>query len=217
MKHPRRSVLILLLLALGLLLAFLFRSFLLENLVRPVALVLWLIWRVLLSFNQRVVWSLLIFAALFYVSIRFSQHGLADSKPAPAPDSHLTLANIEYWRTFVSLTASEKARVNVLKQNLVEMLVSMYVPSQPKTPYWEVSEALRQRQIPLPENVYTFLFPPGPPAGRPTFQQVLQNLWRLPARWSRQWSGRAEAEYYRSIDEVLKFMETSLEIEHDHK
>jgi hypothetical protein len=217
MKNPGRRVLILALVGLLLLLAFLFRAFLLENLVRPLALVLWMIWQFFLSFDQRVIWSLLIFAVLIYLSIRLSRQALADNKPALAPDAHLTLANIEYWRTFILLTADEKAQINILKQNLVEMLVAMYTARQPDTPLWEVTEALRQRQIPLPDNIYTFLFPSRPVTGRLSSRQVLQNLRRLPARWFRPWSGRAVAEYYRSIDEVLTFMEASLEITNDNQ
>ena len=215
MKNPRRTTLILLLLGIILLLAFVFRLFLLENFIKPVALVFWLVWRVLQSFDQGVVWSLLILAAVFYLIIRLAGLELADPKPVLVLDANLTLANIGFWRTFILMTADEKARVNILKQNLVEMLVAMYTSRQPDTPVWEVTEALRQRQIPLPEHIHTFLFPPLPPTGRPSFRQVLQTLRGLPARWSRQLSGRALAEYYRSIDEVLNFMESSLEINHD--
>jgi hypothetical protein len=217
MKNPRRIVLIILLLALFLLLAFLFRAFLLENLVRPLAVVFWLVWSVLLSLDQYVIWSLLILAALIFVILRLARQGLLDLKSPASPDYHLTLANIDYWRTFILLTTDERARLNILKKNLVEMLVAMYTSRQPDTPHWEVTEALRQRQIPLPDNIYAFLFPPKPLALRPTFRHRLQALSQLPERLSRQWSGRATAEYYRSIDEVLIFMETSLEINHADK
>jgi hypothetical protein len=217
MKNSRRAVLIILLVCLLLPLAYLFRDFLLENLVRPVALVLWLVWQVLLSFDQRVIWSVLIFAALMVGILRLALQGLSDIKPAPAPDSHLTLANIEYWRTFILMTADEQAQVNIMKQNLLEILTALYTSRNPETPHWEVVEALKQRQIPLPDAIYAFLFPPRPLAGRPSFKQMLQSLQRLPARWARQSSGRAAAEYYQSIDEVLTFMESSLEINHADK
>ncbi len=217
MKNPLRTILIILLAGLLLLLAFLFRAFLLENFVRPVALVLWLLWRVLLSIDQRVVWSVLIFAALIFGLIRLAQSGLVEGKPAPVPDAYLTLANIEYWRTFILLTADEQAQVNILKQNLVEILTVMINTNQPDQPHWEVIEGLKKRQIPLPGDVHAFLFPPRPLAHRPSFRQALQNLARLPARWAARRSRRRPAEYYRSIDEVLTFMESSLEIPHVDK
>ena len=217
MKNSRRISLIILLLALAFLLVFLFRAFLLENFVRPVALVFWLLWQVLQSFDQRVVWSMLIFVALIYVVIRLNVQGLANTRPAPEPDFQLTLANIAYWRSFILMAASEKLQINTLKQSLVKMLVAMYTSSQPDTPLWEVADALRLRQIPLPDNIYAFLFPPEPLPGRPSFRQLLQALWRLPAVWANRLSGRSTADYYRSLDEVLAFMESSLEIKHADK
>jgi len=217
MKITRRTTLFLLLLGFFLLLVFLFRLFLLENFVKPVALVFWLVWRVLLSFNQRLIWSLLLIAVVIYVVLRLARQGMSDTKLPLAPDSQLTLANIEYWRSFIMFTANNKFHVNILRQSLVKMLVAMYTSRQPDTPLWEVAEALQQRQIPLPDHIYTFLFPPAPLTGRSSFWQVLQTLRRLPAHWVYQWSGRAEAGYYRSLDEVLTFMESSLEIIHDDK
>ena len=217
MKNPRRVLLIVLLAVLLLALAFIFRLFLLENVVRPVALVLWLFWQVLLSFDQRVVWNVLIFAALMVGLVRLAQQGLLEGKPVPAPDAHLTLANIEYWRTFILLTTDEQTQVNILKQSLLEILIAMYTSREPETPHWQVIEALKQRQVALPDAVYAFLFPPRPRAGRPSFRQALETLLRLPARWSGRRSARSAAEYYRSIEQVLTFMESSLEIIHADK
>jgi hypothetical protein len=217
MKNHRRMVLILLLLGLFLLLAFLYRAFLLENFVKPVALVFWLVWRVLLSFDQRVIWSLLIILAIIYVVLRMARQGMSETNSPLVPDSPLTLINIEYWRSFIMFNANNKFHDNILRQNLVQMLVTMYTSRQPDTPLWEIAEAFRLRQIPLPDNIYSFLFPPVPLTGRPPFRQMLQNLRHLPARAGYLWSGRTEAGYYRSLDEVLNFMESSLEINHADK
>lgn len=216
MKLPRRTSLIVLLLGFSLLLGVLFRSFILDNFVRPVALVFWLIWRILLSVNQQIYWGLLIASALVYTFFRLAQ-GLVDIKPTPPSDSNLTLYNVDYWRTSIQLTADKNEKVNILKQNLGEMLTAMYTSRQSEAPHWEVYEALRQRQIPLPDHIYAFLFPAKPLGGRRSFQQVLQTIWQALRKWARRWKGRDVAEYYQSIEEVLTFMESSMEIKHDDK
>ena len=91
----------------------------------------------------------------------------------------------------------------------------MYTSRQPETPHWEVYEALRLRQIPLPENIYAFLFPDKPLGGRPSFRQVLHTIRSAPKKWARRWTDRDVAAYYRSIEEVVNFMESSMEITHD--
>jgi hypothetical protein len=216
MKNSRRISLIILLLALAFLLAFLFRAFLLENFVRPVALVFWLIYQVFLSFDQRLIWGLLIFAAVVSAYIRLSLRGLAESQPVPDSDSQFTLDTIDYWRTFLLSGANEAYSTELLKQKLVRMLATIYTSRTPETPQWEIYEALEKRQIPLPEHIYTFLFPLNPSAGRPSFQQILRILRSLPGKFLHRWSGRARTEYYQMIEEVLKFMESSLEIKHDN-
>jgi hypothetical protein len=216
MKENGRTILIFLLLGFALLLIYLFPLFFLDNFVRPVALVFWLFWQVLLSIDQRIYWSLLIFLASLYAFLHLIL-GRAYIRPAPPPDSNLTQESIDYWRTFIRLSTRDRASVKILKQNLVEMLVTMYTSRQPETPHWEVSEALQERQIPLPEPIYNFLFPSQPLRGRLSFREVLQTTRLAPMKWVRWWKGRDTAGYYRSIDEVLTFLESSMEITHDEK
>jgi hypothetical protein len=40
----------------------------------------------------------------------------------------------------------------------------------------------------------------------------LQSIEKTPRKWIRQWTGREKTEHYQMIDEVLSFMEASLEI-----
>jgi len=218
MKKPRRTFVVVLSVGLALLLAYTFRVFLLENVVRPVALIFWLFWRVLQSIDQRVFWSVLVFAALIYAFIRLSGQALSEMQPAPVQPYNAILANIEVLRSSIRMTTErgdEGLQVNLLKQNLVDMLVSLYTASQPDRPHWQVLEDLKAGRIPLPDSIHAFLFPPKPAPGRRSLSQTLQKLWQAPARWAERRSGRATAVYMHSLDEVLTYMETSLEIAHD--
>ncbi len=64
MTFSRRAALVFLLLGSALLLGFFFRSFLLDNFIRPVALVFLLLLRTVQSVDQQVYWYLLIASAV---------------------------------------------------------------------------------------------------------------------------------------------------------
>ena len=218
MKKSRRTIIVILSAGLALLLAFTFRVFLLENVVRPIALIFWLFWRVLQSIDQRVFWSVLLFAALMFAFIRLSAQALGEIPPPPVQHYNAILANIEILRNSIRMTSErgeEGLQVNLLKQNLVDMLVSLYTASQPDRPHWQVLEDLKAGRIPLPDSIHAFLFPPKVVLARPSLRQTLRRLWQAPARWADRRSGRAAAAYMHSLDEVLTYMETSLEIAHD--
>ena len=88
---------------------------------------------------------------------------------------------------------------------------------------FQIEEALRQHQIPLPASVYAFLFADEVQAPRATFsqdpigflRQLLRPIRLAPGKWIRRWTGREAAEYYRAVDELLAVMETTLEMHYD--
>jgi hypothetical protein len=216
MKVSRRTSLTIILIVLLVCLGVLFRAFLFTNVVRPLALVLWLFWQILLSFDQRVTWGLLLFAAVVYVFIRVVQRLTAGEEPPP-PASNVTLEKIHYWRLSMRLTAENVGKANLLKNNLKRMLASLFTSKQTEAPYWEIEDALRYRRIPLPEPVHAFLFPEPPREGRRSLWEILESIRKVLVKWARRRSGRATAEYYESIEEVLTFMESAMEIKNDDK
>lgn len=212
----RRISSIIILLGLVLFSGVLFRSFILEILVRPLALVVWLSWRVLLSVDQKVYWALLVFLALFYALICLVPGPAASGRSAPTEPS-ITLDRVRDWQMSIRFPAEGVENPNLLRQALEKMLVTMYTSKQSELPYWQVHEALLQCQIPLPEPIYTFLFPAEPPPGKRSFKRALQAIWHAPGKLARRWTGRDVIEFYQSIEQVLNFMESSLEINRDDK
>jgi hypothetical protein len=215
-SHSRRSALVVLLLGISLLLVFLFRSFLLENFLRPVALVLWLLVRTVQSVDQQVYWYVLIASAVIYAFVRFSRE-LNDTPPDPPPETNVTLENINLWRVLIPFDTDPIGKSDILKQNLGKMLATIYTSRQSEAVHWEIDEALRLGRIPLPKSIYTFLFPADPSGDDPSLRRIPQKVLRVPETLARRWSGRDEAQYYRSIEEVLAFMESSMEKKHDDK
>jgi hypothetical protein len=216
MKITRRTSLIIILLGLSLLLGILFHSFILDNLIKPVAVLFWVFRRILLSVDQKVYWGVLIFSALVAAFIRLPRSSPAQES-APSPDPNATLNEINSWRTSIWLTSNEIDKFNVLRQNLGWMLASLYASDQPGKVLWEIYDALKQQSIPIPKPIYDFLFPARPSRGKRSIRQVLQNIRRTPEKWVRRWTGREKAEYYRSIDAVLTFMESLKETKNDDR
>lgn len=213
MMFSTRTSVIVLLLGLALLLAILFRSFILDYLATPIALVLWVFWRLFRGIDQAIYWFLLIASTLVLGLVRLV-HLLetpAISEPAPLLDSNATLARIHYWRDSIRLAYAITDDSNLLEQNLGRMLAESYVLGRPDATYFETYAALEAHQLPLSRPVYTFLFPADLPGTRGSFKQVLQAIWDVPRKQIRRWTGREEADYYQSLEQVIIFMESLTE------
>jgi hypothetical protein len=219
MKFSRRTSLLMLLAGLILFGGILLRSVILDNLVTPIALVAWAVWRVLQSVDQTFYWGLLTLSALLMGLVRLvrlteAPIGLEQTSP---PDSNATLERIDYWRTSIRLTGLETSKSNILEHNLAEMLAALYASQQSQTPSFEIYNALKRRQRPLPETIYAFLFGAESSSSRRSIKQILQAIGDMPRRRIRRWTGRETAAYYQSLEQVLTFMESSLEKNHDHE
>jgi hypothetical protein len=125
------------------------------------------------------------------------------------------LEQIIHWRTSIRLTDFNLDQSDSLKRNLINMLAAIYASKQFRAVPYEVYDALEQRQIPLPEPVYTFLFPAKPAGAKLSIKQRLRRWRDMPRRQIRRWTGREKAEYYQMLEQVLKFMEAVMENEDD--
>jgi hypothetical protein len=216
-KMSRRTSLFLILLALCLLIGILFRDFVRDNFVTPIAVMLLVFWRIALSVDQKYYWGALILAAGLYALYCLQAQRPAVVDQTRPPDANTSLENVNHWRTWILLTSDELRMSNILKRDLGRLLVAMYALKQPGTSSFEIHKALYLRQIPLPEHIYAFLFPAVPSDSRRSLSQILQTVWQTPGEWVRRWTGRDVAEYYESIEDVLTILESALEIKHDEE
>jgi len=218
MTISRRAFLIILLAGLFLLLGLLFSRFVLDNVVMPLALVLWLFWRFIRSVDQALYWILLIFSALGYAFISFIRR--TEAPPAfeqtQPSDLDVTREHINYWRTSIRLTREQRGKINLLKRNLGEMIATMYSEKQSEVAPFEFYAALKRGQIPLPEHIHAFLFPADPSGAGRSFRQILHTLRQIPGNQIRRWTGQDVEEYYHSIEAVILFMESAMEPKHEN-
>jgi hypothetical protein len=214
MKISRRTTLIFLLLGLCVFLGILFRSFIQANFITPLALVLWLFWRILQSVDQKIYWIFLVLLSLFFVFLRLTREPAVVERATP-DDLNDTLENVRFWRTSILISNDEFVGRNVLKRDLAHRLSLIYAAQQPGMTQLGIYNDLKQRQIALPENVYAFLFPEEHPANTHSIQQFIRTPWQKMNQWVRRWTGREAADYYQSIEEVLSFMESLMEMKND--
>jgi hypothetical protein len=152
-----------------------------------------------------------------FIAFRIIRHLI--NRPAPVwmespPDPSLALMTAEAWRNRIQLTAGGSAELSILKRELAWVLVSLYTFRQSGSAYHEVYEPLRQRKIPLPDKVWSFIFAQDPPVRKTGFLSSIRQVFQ---KRIDQWSGRETAEYYEKIEEVLSFLETSLEMNNDNQ
>ena len=215
MKRSKRVVLSLLIAAIVLFLGLLFWPFLVTNIIKPVALVVWLLLRILvLSIHQKYIWYVVIFAAFFFL-FRFLPQDQSDIQSSVSREPNTTILNIAYWRNLFIYNGQNVREEDTLRRELTYLLTSLHASHQSTTNNFLIHDALQKGEIPLPGHIHAFLFSQELPASGGFLKRFSQSIRRTPQKWIRQWTGQEKAEHFQMIAEVLNFMETSLEITHD--
>ena len=212
MKISRRLIVALLFAALLIFLGLLFWPFTVNNIIRPTALVLWFLLRILvLSIHQQYFWYAAILVAVF-VLFRNLPRARSDEQANTYPDANTTMIKVGYLRGLFPYSGQNIYSDGTLKRQLIQLVTSLYALKQGVPNDFRVFDALQQGQIPMPENIRAFLFPQMPPVAGGPIGRFFRSIRTSLIRWIRQWTGREKTEHYKMIEEVLNFMETSLEI-----
>lgn len=216
MNISRRLVIGVFFLLVILFVGLLFWPFVLNEIITPTSLVIWTLLRIfVLSIDQNYYWVAIILVTSFFLYRRLP--------PSPHPGvqseddqlSNATIRNLGYWHSLFHSMDQHIQENKILKKNLAHLLLSLYATKQHTSADFRLYDALQQGQIPLPERIHAFLFPEEPqPAGR-SFKKLVQSIRNTPRKWIRRWTGQETAEHYRMVDEILCFMETSLEMKND--
>jgi hypothetical protein len=213
MPTSRRAAWLVLLLGVGLLVAILFHSFLLDNVVVPVATLFWLLWRLVQSVHQALYWGLVIAAAGAVVVYRLLRALMAlETTLESAPET--ILKSVAYWRTWVEMSDPESQTAHAFQRELSQMLANMYAAREPEPDFRRLREALRLGQLSLPPRVYAFLFPDQASPAEQPWRQTLRRWAGMPRKWIRRATGREKADYRQVVGEMIAFMESLMEIKH---
>ena len=217
MNTSQRAVLALLIAAIVFFLGVLFWPFVLNNILEPTALAVWLLLRILvLSIDQKYFWYAVILLAVFFL-FRLVRPEQPSAQPKTYSDTNATIINIGYWRVLFMYDNQDVHDEKILKRELTHLVTALYTSKQNMSPSFQIYDALQQGEIPLPEHIRSFLFSTEPDESRGPITTLLQSIQKTLRKRIRQSTGQEKAEHYRMIDEVLGFVETSLEIKNDDK
>jgi hypothetical protein len=213
MTRSQRAARLLLFSGAALLLSLLFRTFLVEDVVVPVATLILMLWRLLLSVHQALYWGAVIALALGLAFYRLRRVAGRGEMPSERRLDSIPQF-IDYWRLPLELADSEDPADIGLKSELRHILVSVSAVKQPGAAPFAVFEALRLRQLPLPDPLHRFMFGDEANPKNHTWRKWARELAAKPGRWLRRWTGRDKAAYYQSVEETLSFLESMMEIKH---
>ena len=215
MSQSQRIVIFILFLLAILFVSLYFWPLVLNEILTPLALTAWLFLRIfVLSIDQKYYWGALFLGAMVALFWHLLQYSDEEELVSPT-ETNLTLKDIEFWRSFFTLYSHDNKEQHFIKRELVRIMVSMYASKHGVVANYLVMESLKKREIPLPEQIYTFLFIDDQVQSKRSLLQQIIWVWQAPWRWMDDHSGRKSAEFYRMIDEVLTYMETSMEIKDD--
>lgn len=212
MNISKRVVVSTLISAITFFVGMLFWPFILSEIIKPSALVVWILLRILvLSVDQKFFWGAIVFLVLIFL-FRLLPKEQAVDQTDTYTERTVTIRTVAYWRLLFTFNGLNVREEKSLKRELLHLLTALYTSKQRTSASFVVNDALRKGEIPLPKHIYTFLFPEEPKKSRWVIQRFFQSIQKSVRTSIRQWTGEDKAEHRQMIDEVLSFMETTLEI-----
>lgn len=212
MNISRRLIVSFLVAAIILFVGLLFWPFIFHNIIEPTAAAVWLLLRILvLSIDQKYFWYASILVAVIFLFRLLPREQSAIQTNSYA-HMNATITHIGYWRVLFTYDGQDVRDEKTLKRELIHLLTSLYASKQSASNNFAVYEALQRGEIPLPQHMHTFLFPVELQDSGGPMKRFIQSIRKRARKWIRQRTGQEKADHYRMIDEVLNFLETSLEI-----
>jgi hypothetical protein len=198
-----------------LLLGMLFWPFILNEIIKPISLATWIVLRIfVLSVDQKYYWGAIIFVTVVFL-FRLLPQDQTDIQSEDFQDSNTTIKTIEYWQVLLTITGHDARDEKSLKRELINLLLSLYASKQRTSTNFRLYDALQRGEFALPEHIHTFLFPDELQESKRSVKKFIQSIRNTPRKWMRRWTGQETAEHYQMIDEVLCFIERSMEIKND--
>ncbi len=196
--------------ALGLCLGFAaaFPALLLSYVLKPIAVSLWLAWRLVISVDQNVYWTLLLVVCAGW-AIRLLAYSGGDATAAPVSSArHPVETHVARWQALLQDAARTNDGEQVLRSRLLKLLGAVVGISE-ELDGAELEKALSFQHIAVPQAVYGYLFPDRGEAGQhaPLLRHLLS--------WFRRLTRRPTIPDQAAVNEMLRWMESLMEISHD--
>lgn len=189
-----------------------FRSFLVTHIITPVVLLFWAAWRVVISVDQNIYWILLIvFCAILVFRLIPTRNG-------KTPDSaynhrYRRLDRVEYWQSQILDAAFDvKERANLRAE-----LQKLHIDSMTETERLDspvAGEINSKDKVSLSPEAQRYLYSQGGEPDKAPKKYRLNFMFLAP-KWLRKRARRYLNQDNTMIDEILRKMETELEINYE--
>jgi hypothetical protein len=215
MNIPKRLVIFVFILLIILLVGMLFWPFILKEIIIPTSLAVWLLLRIfVLSIDQKYYLGAIIFIMLFLL-YRLLPQDQPSIQSGDSQNSNATMQTIGIWHSLITLSGYDTREDKNLKRELIRLLLLLNATKKRTSADYELYEALQRGEISIPEDIHDFLFLEEPLVVGHSLKKRIRSIGNIPRKWIRRWTGQETAEHYRMVDEVLCFIETSLEVKND--
>jgi hypothetical protein len=219
MNKSRRILLFTLSLIFILYLVIVFWPFIVSKIIVPISTALWIGLRIfILSVDQKLYWVAFTLGILVLIFRRLV-HGESSPEPDQTLGEVVKFKDIDTWQNNLSIYSNSLTEQQFIRHKLIDLLTAMYAAEQEEICSYMVLDAIRRKEIPLPEPLFLMLFPEEPERKQRSIMNTLKKIWLAPSNWIRQnrISKNRTMETRRMITEVLTYIETSLEMNHEQQ
>ncbi len=190
-------------------------AFVVKEILMPVSLVAWLFLRILvLSIHQQYFWVALILSVFIFLYRLFPPEQTTISLEEGNIGNE-TISTIGVWYRLILSNDGNIRDKTALKRDFTRMVVSLYATKLHTQADFHLFDALRRGEIPLPEPIYIYLFQENQQKKERSIKEWIRSLLNNLRLWIHHLTGQEKADHYRMIEEVLCFLETSLEMKND--
>jgi hypothetical protein len=204
MKKSEKLIILVIIICVLTIIFIVFRTFIQKEIFKPLALAFWLMLRVfVLSIDQAVLWWLMI--GIIIIVFIFNLNLI--KPPEEYQDIGLSSFHIhkyEIWESYFQIENHDLYKKDKLKKELARILVFVYATGKRLPVDYRLFDAFKNREINLPENIYSFLFTAEKKKSFFNLRNIYNKL-----------SGREAGEYKRNLEECLIFLENFMEIHNE--
>lgn len=188
-----------------------FRSFIMANIIEPIAVLCWALWRIIASVNQSIYWLLLIVICLVLVFRLVPVEN--DNRPNPTYTYRYKSPNrVQYWQTLIHESILGREEGERLRVNLENLFTSVNAKSG-RSGSKDSDEVMAKGQRQLSLRATRLLFPQKRSAGT-FFQDHRLDIRSFIPKRLQMYAGKFVPQDTTAIAEILEYMETEMEMSH---
>ena len=201
-----KIILILLFLSILTIIFILYNTFILENILKPLALLLWLLLRIfVLSIDQVIIWGIMIFIIAYILFVRFISINSENETYQESINNFYT-EKLSLWKFYFSGDIYNLQNQKDLKIELIRMMVNLHAARKRMPVDYHLFDSFKAKEIQIPENIYNFLYAENTKKFNINISRIYNRI-----------SGREAALYYQNLEECLLFLENFMELKDDNK